>query len=474
MGNEPQIKNYNFNYTGEAQSVVLKPGVYKLECWGAQGGSINSTYYGGKGGYSVGLITIMADTTIYVRVGGQGGGGTATGAKTGGFNGGGAGYTSSSTYVECGGGGASDVRIDRDSIYARVIVAGGGGGAGSYNTSNRYNGGYGGGTTGGTGSQYSTSYKAGTGGSETVRGTSYYGSTENSTTYGTLAAFGVGGSAISGNTSYQIAGGGGGWYGGGYSRRGPGGGGSGYVYTANTASNYPSGSLLNSSHYLTEARTVGGNTSFPSTGGGTETGHAGNGYVKITFVEPIEMHRVTYIENKENSYINTKYYPNNNTKIVCSMQYVTKTPYGRMFGCKSGSDDTARPCFELEYESSKLYAWYNTGYSTGSKSFDYNRHTYTMSHDGVYVDGTRYISAFSGTFSSSVPLAIFTCLYSNGVRSGTNIWMLGKLYSFKIYSNDTLVRDFIPIRVGSTAYLYENVSGTIYVTNGCSVGADIN
>ena len=67
---------------------------------------------------------------------------------------------------------------------------------------------------------------------------------------------------------------GGGWYGGGGSGgEGPGGGGgSGYVYTSSTASQYPSGCLLNSSYYLTNASTTGNNRS-------------GNGYARITLVE---------------------------------------------------------------------------------------------------------------------------------------------------------------------------------------------
>ena len=271
----------DFSYTGSVQTKTLKPGTYKIECWGAQGGSYNSTtYYGGKGGYSVGELTVDTQTTLYIYVGGQGTGGTSAGAKAGGFDGGGSGYSTTTTYIECGGGGASDVRIGQDSLYARVIVAGGGGGSGSYSSSYRYAGGAGGGTSGATPSQYSTSYKAGTGGTQTARGNSYYGSTANSTSYGSLAAFGVGAGSTS--TSYQITGGGGGWYGGGYSRRGAGGGGSGYVYTSSTASSYPSGCLLNSSYYLANAQTIAGNTSMPSTSGSTETGHEGNGFVRIT------------------------------------------------------------------------------------------------------------------------------------------------------------------------------------------------
>lgn len=82
-------------------------------------------------------------------------------------------------------------------------------------------------------------------------------------------------------------GGGGGWFGGGAGASAGwsngGGGGSGYVYTSSTASSYPSGCKLTSSYYLTNASTTAGSSSFPSTTGGTETGHSGNGYARIVY-----------------------------------------------------------------------------------------------------------------------------------------------------------------------------------------------
>ena len=59
-------------------------------------------------------------------------------------------------------------------------------------------------------------------------------------------------------------------------------GGSGFVWTSTTASNVPSGYSVSTKYYLTGAATYAGNTSFTSTSGGTETGHSGNGYAKIT------------------------------------------------------------------------------------------------------------------------------------------------------------------------------------------------
>ena len=266
----------NFDYTGAVQSVTLPKGTYKLECWGAQGGnrsqdSASATVTGsGLGGYSIGILTLTQLTTCYIYVGGQGGMSSSTGnvKVEGGFNGGGFASHESTSEPGNGGGGATDVRIAQDSLYARIIVAGGGGGSGEDNET----GGYGGGETGGAGSGNTSLTQA----SQTSGGTN---------------SFGFG---LDGNT-YNGGAGGGGWYGGasrysvssystGSDSEG-GGGGSGYVYTSSTAKNYPSGCLLNSSYYLTDAQTIAGNTSFISPSGSSETGHSGNGYCRITVIE---------------------------------------------------------------------------------------------------------------------------------------------------------------------------------------------
>lgn len=270
----------DYSYTGESVTITLDIGIYILECWGAQGGNYSS-YEGGRGGYSVGTLTLESPTKVYIYVGGQPASSTSSRAVVaGGFNGGGNGqnryYSSVYTYGQ-GGGGASDIRIGQDSLYARVIVAGGGGGTASENNSNKW----GGGTKGGHGGASSTaSYIAG----QTAPSTSgYY----------LAGTFGKGADAYTSRINYQhgSGGGGGGWYGGyayNYSQdntkalKGYNGGGSGYVYTDTTASSYPSGCLLNSAYYLTDAQTIGGDTSFQSPTGTSEIGHSGNGHIRIT------------------------------------------------------------------------------------------------------------------------------------------------------------------------------------------------
>lgn len=286
MGTVTKVKKgqvLDYKYTGGVQSVTLPVGTYRLEVWGAQGGNYDDTdgaHYGGFGGYSVGTLTLTKATDFYIYVGSQPASTSTTRTTTpGGYNGGGAGcnrdYNGTYTYGQ-GGGGGTDIRIGQDSLYARVIVAGGGGGSASNGNEARTK--YGGGLTGGCAS-------------------ANFAGSQSSGGIGNAGSFGKGGSVSSDNSTgafnykYGPGGGGGGWYGGGVSTsysdtesdiRAYNGGGSGYVYTADTATNYPSGCLLNSSYYLTDAKTLDGNTASPSTGGGVETGHQGSGYARIT------------------------------------------------------------------------------------------------------------------------------------------------------------------------------------------------
>lgn len=305
----------NFDYTGSVQTATLTPGAYKLECWGAQGGNSNQsngTYgNGGKGGYSTGILNVSTNTTIYITVGGQGQNGILNTRTAGGFNGGGDGYGTNNSGVGGGGGGASDISLmspvfshssyfinnirDTNSLLSRIIVAGGGGSAGYDVRNNAANGGAGGGTKGQDG--LSNRVYHGTGGKQTTFGTG--GSSEEPNRYSVQAKFGCGASAS--NSTDVAPGGGGGWYGGGLHCDSASGG-SGYVYTSATASNYPSGCLLNSTYYLSNAQTIAGNKSFPSPTGSTETGHSGNGYVKIT-----KLSDVIYLTQAKNDIMDFNY-----------------------------------------------------------------------------------------------------------------------------------------------------------------------
>ena len=203
-----------FSYTGQLQTYKAPiDGEYTLEVWGAQGGN----GAGGYGGYSKGKINLTKNENLYILVGGSNG-----------FNGGGSGHGRS---YQCGGG-ATDIRRNTNSLYNRIIVAGGGGGRGdsahTYSRSSGY-GGAGGGITGNKGGDRCG--HPGNGGSQTSGGS-------GGSNGGSSGTFGTGGRNRYGSSSGG-GGGGGGYYGGGaggndYSSYNDnddsgGGGGSGYI-----------------------------------------------------------------------------------------------------------------------------------------------------------------------------------------------------------------------------------------------------
>ncbi len=130
-----------FSYTGAMQTYTVPAGVnwIQVECWGAQGPD-NGSSTGGLGGYVSGELTVTPGEDLYIYVGGMDG-----------FNGGGAGGTGGGGGMDgMNGGGGSDIRRIGTTLTDRILVAGGGGGAGRFSCANQ-DGGYGGFPGGGGG-----------------------------------------------------------------------------------------------------------------------------------------------------------------------------------------------------------------------------------------------------------------------------------------------------------------------------------
>ena len=174
-------------------------------------------------------------------------------------------------------GGGTDIRIETDSLYSRIIVAGGGGGGGDTSADA---GGAGGGENGERGQD---GVASGTGGTQNSPG--IYCVSTSYTCY--KGEFGYGANSTNG------PGAGGGWFGGSASNKIEGsGGGSGYVLTQNSFK--PQGYLLNDTKYfLKDAMLYSGSQSFPSPTGTKETGHDGNGYAIITRLTPLRTPFIT-------------------------------------------------------------------------------------------------------------------------------------------------------------------------------------
>lgn len=497
----------NCPYTGAKDGVMLTKGAYDFEVWGAAGGTYNSSYAAaGKGGYASGRYKTSKATGLILYAGGAGSAHTTTTYTSvggGGFNGGG-----NAAYRGGGGGGASDIRIGYDSLYARALVAGGGGGTYAYSSTYKATGGNGGGILGVWGRYYQTTYGAFVGGpgEQTVGGR---GGTGSSTNYnGKAGTFGQGGNTgyKYNSTSYYSAGaGGGGWYGGGGSGnysgsnryRGAGSsGGSGYVYTRENAINYPQGCLLDEI-YLTDGNISSGSNSFPSiTEGSVEVGHSGNGYVRITVIE--QPKALGYLNNKEI------------TKPVLGEEECSTV----LLGSQKiwGEEIQISEYTELEYIESTGTQFIDTGVfgeAIGTYEIKFNMlnngyQNYEMYFAGdlsakapkLYLNGDTDIIADIGTavytlFSKDAETHIvkvtdteIICDEVSKASYTSNIWgeksfyifsaheqpdlkSTMRLYYLKMYSDGVLIRDFIPVKwANGEVGLYDKVEHKFYPNNG--------
>jgi hypothetical protein len=274
--------DFNYVYLGNYKTFIAPlTGTYTFEAWGASGGgSLDQTVgsHAGLGGYTKGNINLNAGEKIYVYVGGSGFY-TTTDHSGGGYNGGGS-AGSGCCGGNGGGGGATDFRLvngvwnNSQSLYSRIMVSGAGGGndndLGTFGGSDDGSGGAGGGLNG-ENAKSDGVYSPNTGGTQI------------------LGVLGVGQSA---NVSTDTGGAGGGYRGGIATNHcnGGGGGGSSFIsgYTGCDAINSSGINTGQPNHYsgkiFTNMQMIDGNSSMPNPDGGTETGHSGNGYARITYI----------------------------------------------------------------------------------------------------------------------------------------------------------------------------------------------
>lgn len=345
---------------------------------------------------------------------------------------------------------------------------------------------YGGGTSGGTTTE---SFGSGGGG-----GTQTAGGAGGSNNAGT---FGQGGQGLSASSGYGGAGGGG-WYGGGGSYpdysgdddRG-GGGGSGYVYTSSTASNYPSGCLLNSSYYLTNAQTIAGNTAFTSPTGTNETGHTGNGYIRITVIKagsgntlikipqilPSTYSPIEYLQFTGTQYIDTGAIVDSNTGFDITFEVLngqSNSPYYNLFGVRgndsSGGTGETQNFFRIDTipvdsNSGTEFKYGSTVYNSGITN---TSKINIKLVNKVYTKPNGSTITLSGNITTGLPMYI-GCINKNNTAYGNKSSM--KVYRFKIYNGSILAHDFIPVQRISDKILglYDLKTSTFKTNSGSGV-----
>ena len=176
------------------------------------------------------------------------------------------------------------------------------------------------------------------------------------------------------------------------------------------------------------------------------------------FFEDLPYIPENYIESTGTQYINTNYKPNTNTKVVLKFILTgtgTLTDYERILESYSGS--TAYLGLKRR---GTAESWSYQINNVGKKDFSMSQLTeYTLELDNTYLKVNDDTYTFTGTtYTSNYPIHIFR---------GNDRYGKLKLYYLKIYENNVLVKDFIPVLdLNNVPCLYDNISHTFFYNAG--------
>jgi hypothetical protein len=176
--------------------------------------------------------------------------------------------------------------------------------------------------------------------------------------------------------------------------------------------------------------------------------------------------KIEYIENIAGSYINTGIKGSGSQKIECVFMPIKKTSneFNCIYGArtKPGNQDGIY-IYNNNTTNNYGYVAYNaTATNNLAAAFaSLNvKHTFVQDKGLFTLDGTTIKSHTNATFTSTANIFIFDGSNAN-VRGNYKGYF--RLYSFKIYNaSGILVRNFVPVRVGSVGYLYDNVSKSLF------------
>ena len=149
--------------------------------------------------------------------------------------------------------------------------------------------------------------------------------------------------------------------------------------------------------------------------------------------------------------------PFNSVMIETEVEFVSTTSrqiHGALNSLYFGVNNNR---WEIAYLRYKNGADTNKHILSKSLTVSSNRAYYVFTLDGTLAD-TYNSSYVESDFNNNI--GIF-----NYEASSTTGWY-AKIYGEKIYLNEVLVRDFIPVRVGTIGYMYDKVSGQLFGNSG--------
>ena len=174
---------------------------------------------------------------------------------------------------------------------------------------------------------------------------------------------------------------------------------------------------------------------------------------------------VEYLESTGTQWIDTGVVATNNTRVKIAFSDYTRAG-AWLFGARRAYKDSALGVYTIPSGNNVWFRAFGDfvsrdfTFSTvdlGVSTFDYDCGHFTGTREKVpiTVDATDTASAFT-----SSPYNIY--LWTVNLAGTPGAVSSAKMYATQIWQNGFLVRDFIPVRCGTTGYLYDRVSKRLF------------
>ena len=194
-------------------------------------------------------------------------------------------------------------------------------------------------------------------------------------------------------------------------------------------------------------------------------------YVGVSAL-PTGYTQVEYIQSSGTQYIDTRFYPNNNTRVVMDAQITTIGTKGQFFFGARGASYAKSFAFMYSTDGPSLKSSYGTA-NTKATSKDFTARMLIDKNKNVCTLNSEVITHTASTFQSTIMMYLF----ASNENGTTNYYATMRLYSCQIYDNGTLIRNFVPCKNASgVAGLYDLVNKLFFTNSGSgtfTVGATV-
>ena len=172
---------------------------------------------------------------------------------------------------------------------------------------------------------------------------------------------------------------------------------------------------------------------------------------------------IEYLQSSNTQWIDTGFKPNQDTSVYMTVLIPTSNIVSRFYETRNGLWSGEYALINFGQSDNQFQVRFGN-YSRGTKlrnKLDINTiYTLFMDKNSVYLDGTLIGTAPAYTFQCNYNLPLFALNNAGTVTPASDCTY--RLYDCKIYDNNVLIRDYIPVRIGTTGYLLDKLTRTLY------------